>query len=44
MERSTYGMDQKFSVTAEDMSRFEAAFDKERANTVAMNAVINNGL
>ena len=37
-------MDQKFTVTAEDMSRFEAAFDKDRANAVAMNAVTNNGL
>ena len=37
-------MDQKFTVAAEDMSRFEAAFDRDRANTVAMNAVTNNGL
>ena len=37
-------MDQKFTVTAEDMGRFEAAFDRDRANVVAMNAVVNNGL
>ena len=37
-------MDVKYTVTAEDMSRFEAAFDKDRANAVAMNAVTNNGL
>jgi bleomycin hydrolase len=37
-------MDEKYTVTAEDMSRFEAAFDKERANAVAMTAVVNNGL
>jgi len=37
-------MDEKFTVTAGDMSRYEAAFDKDRANAVAMSAVINNGL
>ena len=37
-------MDQKFTVSAEDMSRFEAAFDQDRANAVAMTTVVNNGL
>ena len=37
-------MDERFTVTAEDVSRFEAAFDADRANAVAMTAVINNGL
>ena len=37
-------MDQKLTVTSADLSRFEAAFDADRANTVAMHAVLNNGL
>ena len=37
-------MDAKFTVTAADMGRYEAAFDRERANAVAMAAVTNNGL
>lgn len=37
-------MEKKFTVAPEDLGRFEAAFDRDRANAVAMNAVINNGL
>ena len=37
-------MNENFTITGADMERFETAFDQDRANTVAMNAVVNNGL
>ena len=37
-------MDEKSTVTMQDLEKYEAAFDKSRTNAVAMNAVVNNGL
>ena len=37
-------MDEKSTVTMQDLEKYEAAFDGSRTNAVAMNAVVNNGL
>lgn len=37
-------MDWKVSITAGELARYEEAFDADRTNAVAMNAVVNNGL
>lgn len=37
-------MEEKRSISGKALEQFEAAFDRERANTVAMHAAVSNGL